>query len=318
MKTACIIPAVNEEATIGEILIDVMDYVDYVILVDDGSTDQTPVIARQMGAHVVSHQRNMGVGAAFSTGVKEALKMGADVIVTLDADGQFRPEEIQYLVAPIMNDEMDFVTGSRFSDDATAPKSTWAKKFGNRFFTGLVNRLTKSNFTDTQCGFRAYSREALLRLNTFGRFTYTQEVFLDLANKNMRMMEVPIHARPRKVGGSRVVKNPIHYGLRALKIILQFERDFRPLRFFGVIGLAFLLPGLAMLLIVFVNWLLTSMSSPYTSFVSMGGILTIVGTIFIILALIADMNGRQRLLQEEMLYLMRRQYYDNDEGGKDS
>jgi len=318
MKTACIIPAINEEATIGEILIKVMDHVDYVVLVDDGSTDQTPVIARQMGARVVSHQRNMGVGAAFSTGVKEALKMDAGVVVTFDADGQFIPEEIPNLITPIVNDEADFVTGSRFSNGATAPESTWAKKFGNRLFTRLVNRLAKSNFTDTQCGFRAYSREALLRLNTFGKFTYTQEVFLDLANKNMRMMEVPIHTRPRKIGRSRVVKNPIHYGLRALKIIFQFERDFRPLRFFGAVGLAFLLPGLAMLLIVFVNWLLTSMSSPYTSFISMGGMLTIVGTIFIILALIADMNGRQRLLQEEMLYLMRRQYYDNDRGGKDS
>lgn len=318
MRTACIIPAINEEATIGEVLSEVMNYVDDVVLVDDGSTDQTPVIARQMGVHVISHQMNRGVGAAFSTGVREVLKMDADIVITFDADGQFRPEEIPLLIAPIMNDEVDFVTGSRFLNDASVPDSTWAKRFGNRLFTRIVNKLVGSNFTDTQCGFRAYSREALLRLTTFGKFTYTQEVFLDLANKNMRMMEVPIQVRPRKVGKSKVVKNPIHYGLRALKIILQYERDFRPLRFFGLVGLAFLLPGLAMLLFVFVNWLLTGMSSPYTSLISIGGILTLVAIIFLILALIADMNGRQRLLQEELLYLMRKQSYEQGRGGNNS
>jgi len=318
MRTACIIPAMNEAATIQEVIAEVKRYVDDVFLVDDGSTDQTAEIARDMGAHVVSHQNNMGVGAAFSTGVREVLKNDVEIVVTFDADGQFDPEEIPSLIDPIMRDEVDFVTGTRFSEGAQEVDSTWAKRFGNRFFTRIVNRLVGYNFTDTQCGFRAYSREALLKLTTFGQFTYTQEVFLDLANKKMRMMEVPIHVRPRKVGKSRVVKNPIHYGLRAMKIILQFERDFRPLRFFGLIGLVFLLPGLAMLLFVFINWLLTGMSSPYTSLISVGGILTMVAIIFIILALIADMNGRQRLLQEEILYLTRKQHYGELEGGKDS
>jgi glycosyltransferase involved in cell wall biosynthesis len=318
MKTACIIPALNEEATIGEVLKETMKYVDDVVIVDDGSSDRTADIARGMGAHVVRHQMNKGVGAAFSTGVKEVLKMGADVVVTLDADGQFRPEEIPLLIAPILNDEVDFVTGSRFLNDNTIPESTWTKRFGNKLFTRIINKLIGSHFTDTQCGFRAYSREALLRLTIFGKFTYTQEVFLDLANKNMRMKEIAIQVKPRRVGKSKVVKNPVHYGLRALKIILQYERDFRPLRFFSMIGLAFLLPGLAMLLFVFVNWLLTGMSSPYTSLISIGGILTLVAIIFLILALIADMNGRQRLLQEELLYLMRKQSYEQGRGGNNS
>jgi len=317
VRTACIIPAINEEATIAEVLSEVMGYVDHVILVDDGSTDRTPLIAKEMGVSVLSHQMNMGVGAAFQTGVREALKTDADVVVTYDADGQFRPEEIPSLIAPIIEGEADFVSGTRFSDGFSDLESTWAKKFGNRLFTRIVNRLVGSNFTDTQCGFRAYSREALLRLTTFGRFTYTQEVFLDLASKNMRMKEVPIHVRPRKVGKSKVVRNPVHYGLRALKIIIQFERDFRPLRFFSIVSLFFLLPGLAMLLIVLFNWLLTGMSSPYTSLISIGGILILVSIIFIILALIADMNGRQRVLQEEMLYLLRKQYYSEERGGKE-
>jgi len=318
MITACIIPAINEEVTIGDVLLEVKGYVDSIIVVDDGSSDQTPNIARDLGAQVVSHSRNMGVGAAFSTGVKEALKMNVDVVVTFDADNQFRADEIPKLMAPILRNEADFVTGTRFADASSLPDSTWTKRFGNKLFTRIVNKLIGQNFTDTQCGFRAYSREALLRLTTFGQFTYTQEVFLDLANKNMRMAEVPITVLPRKAGKSRVVKNPVHYGLRALKIILQFERDFRPLRFFGMVGMIFLVPGLAMLIFVFLNWLITDMSSPYTSLITIGGILTLVAIIFFILALIADMNGRQRLLQEELLYMIRKQAYEQDRGGEGS
>lgn len=318
MKTVCLIPAMNEVETIEEVIREVRLYVDDVILIDDGSTDGTAETARNLGVHVISHQINMGVGAAFSTGVREVLRSDADIVVTFDADGQFDPKEIPLLMEPIKNDIADFVTGTRFSEGASTFESTWAKRFGNRLFTRIVNRLIGSEFTDTQCGFRAYSREALLRLNTFGQFTYTQEVFLDLANKKMRMMEVPVHVRPRKVGQSKVVKSPIHYGLRALKIILQFERDYRPLRFFSLVGLAFLLPGLAMLLFVFFNWLMTGMSSPYTSLIIVGGVLTLVAIIFLILALIADMNGRQRLLQEELLYLMRKQSYEQGRGGNNS
>jgi glycosyltransferase involved in cell wall biosynthesis len=318
MRTICIIPALNEGATIGDIIDDVMCYVDAVIVVDDGSHDDTSSISLDHGAKVVRHPKNLGVGSAFSTGVREALTAGADAMVTIDADGQFRPEDIPRLLSPISDGSADFVTGTRFASESGYKTTSRMKSYGNRLFTRIVNGLVGYDFTDTQCGFRAYSREALLCLTNFGRFTYTQEVFLNLASKNLRMVEVPIEISPRKVGKSRVVKNPFHYGLRAMKIIIQFERDYHPLRFFGIISLLFLVPGLGMLMIVMVNWLITGMSTPYTSLIMIGGILTLVAIIFFILALIADMNGRQRLLQEETLYLTRKQYYDRIKGEGDS
>jgi len=317
MKLVCIIPAYNEEETILEAVLGVSQYTDQIIVVDDGSEDRTRILALEAGAIVISHSHNMGVGAAFSSGALAALENGADVVVSFDADGQFHYKDIPRLVEPILEGKADFVSGSRFFDASRKIEMSFFKRFGNRLFTKIVNWLTGMNFTDTQCGFRAYSREALLRLTVFGKFTYTQEVFLDLANKNMRMLEVPITVRPRKKGNSKVVKNPFSYGIRALKIIIQSERDYHPLRFFSIISLLFLIPGLLMLGTVAVNWLVTGMTSPYTSLIYVGGILSLVAIIFIVLALIADMNGRQRVLLEEMLYLMKREVYGPEKGGKD-
>jgi glycosyltransferase involved in cell wall biosynthesis len=252
---------------------------------------------------------NKGVGMAFATGVEKALEIGADVVVTIDADGQFQASEIPKVIGPIIEGHADFVTGSRFLETGSELQMDNTKRFGNKMFTRIVNRLTGQKFTDTQCGFRAYSKEALLRLTLFGKFTYTQEVLLDLTNKNIRVIEVPITVLPRKSGDSKVVKSPFHYGFRALKIIIQAERDYHPLRFFGAISLVFIIPALLMLAIVLVNWFTTGMTSPFTSLLSIGGTSLLVGVIFIILALVADMQGRSRRLQEEMLYLLKRQRY---------
>jgi len=308
-KIIAIIPAFNEESTIRSVISETMKWVDQIIVVDDGSTDNTASIARELNTIVLSHSRRMGVGAAFSSGIDKALSLGADIVVTLDADGQFDPNEIPKLIQPIIEGKADFVTGSRFLNDNQVPGMNKTKRIGNSFFTRLTNWLTGMNFTDTQCGFRAYSKEALLRLTTFGRYTYTQEVFLDLVNKNMRAIEVPVRVFPRKSGKSKVVRNPFSYGLRALKIILQAERDHHPLRFFTAISLCFIIPSITMFSFVFAHWLVSGKTSPFTSLLSISGTLFLVGIIFIVLALIADMQGRQRKIQEEILYLLRRQRY---------
>jgi len=308
-KLIVLIPVFNEASTIGSVISKTMKYAQTILVIDDGSTDDSAVIAKYLNAIVVSHPKRRGVGAAFSTGIEKALSLGADIVVTIDADGQFDPDEIPKLIEPIIEGRADFVTGSRFKDGAEIPGMTWTKIMGNQFFIKLTNLLTGMKFTDTQCGFRAYSREALLRLTIFGHFTYTQEVFLDLISKNMRVVEVPVKVYPRRSGKSRVVRNPILYGLRALKIILQTERDHHPLRFFTAISLCFIVPSITMFSFVFAHWLLSGKTSPFTSLLSISGTLFLVGIIFIVLALIADMQGRQRKIQEEILYLLRRQRY---------
>lgn len=205
-------PAFNEEKLIGGVLDRMPDYVDTIVVVDDGSTDKTPHIARAKGALVVTHNMNRGVGAAFHTGVDKALELNTDIMVTIDADGQFDPKDIDTLIDPIRDGDADFVTASRFKNKKLAPTMPRLKYWGNIAMSRLISFLTGQKFYDVSCGFRAYSKEALLRLNLFGEFTYTQETFMDLAFKNIAIQEVPISIQgERKYGQSKVAKNLFRY-----------------------------------------------------------------------------------------------------------
>ena len=309
MKIIAFIPAYNEEKTIGDVVKGAMGFVDEVIVVDDGSRDGTAQKAREAGAIVHSNPRNLGVGATFKNGVTLAMEHGADALVTLDGDNQFYVEDVPRILEPILNGTADLVTGTRFPKEGMGQEMGRTKAFGNRFFSKLISRLTGFEFSDTQCGFRAYSKEALLRLNLYGRFTYTQEVFLNLVNKNLIVTEVPIKVKLRKTGKSRVVKNPFQYGTRALKIILLAERDHYPLRFFGIISAIFFILSGAAFLTVLLNWLITNQTSPFSNLITLGGFFSLVGVLLLIIALIADMLGRQRQIQEEILYRLRQEHY---------
>lgn len=303
MNIIALIPAYNEEKTIERAVNDVKAHVDTVVVIDDGSHDQTGQYAEKAGAVVVSHPENRGVGAAVKTGMERGLELGADILVSIDADGQFDADDIPRLLAPILCDEADFVTGSRFLlENPAMPR---VKRMGNTLFTWLVNVLTHSSFTDTQCGFRALSREAALRITLFGDFTYTQETFLDLVSKKMRMKEIPVKVAYDEARKSRVVKNPLAYGVSALLIIVRTMIDLYPFKIFGMLGSAIFISGAVSGSILFIRWVLTSQVSPYRSLVTLSGVLLIVGFLCIILALIADMLGRQRKIQEEILYYAR-------------
>ena len=323
MKLVVTIPAYNEEETVARVVTEIpraiegVDQVE-VLVIDDGSSDGTVQQAKEAGAdRVVSHTAKNGVGAAFSTGKDFALRMGADIIVTMDADGQFDPNDIPRLIEPILQGQADFVTGSRFLDRSLKPKMPWIKQMGNSLFTRIVNFLTGQKLADTQCGFRAYSCEAALRLNTFGDFTYTQEVLIDLLNKRMKVREVPVQVRQRE-GKSKVVTHWYSYGLKALVIAMRVFRDHKPLRFFGAISLLALIPGVTIGLFVLVHWAITGRTSPFTSLLYLVVVLLILGTIFLVLALIADMLGRLRRIEEEQLYYSKLQRYKGADRTRES
>ncbi len=314
MKLVILIPAFNEEKSLGKVLekipqkIKGVDQID-VLVVNDGSTDQTAAIARQNGAKVVTHPKNRGLGAAFKTGIDEALKIGADIIVNIDADGQFNPKDIPLLIAPILSGQAQMATATRFKEKALIPANIPpAKLWGNRQFTKLVNFLTGENFTDTQCGFRAYSREAALRLNLFGQFTYTQEVFIDLLEKGMNIVEVPLKVTYFKNSQrkSAISGSLLKYGFRALEIILRTFRDYRPLLFFGIPGMAICLPGFILALGSLIYWLILKKTTPVRMYLFTGIVLILFGFLLIFLALVADMFKRMRKNQEEMLYQMKK------------
>lgn len=303
------IPALNEEDTIGRVIRDARDVIGgagKILVIDDGSTDRTVAISKQAGADlIVSHGTNRGLGIAFQTGIQTALSMQADIIVNIDADCQFDPADIPRLVQPILENQADMVTCSRFLDKSMEPTMPAIKKNGNHFFTRLVSYLTNQRFTDTQCGFRAYSREATLRMTIFGRFTYTQEVFLDLATKGMRIAEVPCVVKGEREGQSRMVKSVISYGTKALLISMRSFRDYNPLKFFGGIGFVLFGSGFIIGAGMVIRYLLTRMVSPFTSLISVALLLMIIGFLLGVLAMIADMFTRQRKMMEEILYYQR-------------
>jgi len=317
-KIAVNIPAFNEEKTIAQVIKQVPRTIPgvkkvSVIVIDDGSSDRTGDLARGVGGadKVARHTVNRGLGVAFRTGLEEALKLGADIIVTMDADGQFDPKDIPRLIQPIMEDKADVVTCSRFKDRAMVPKMPWVKKFGNSVFTKIVSFLTGKKFTDTQCGFRAYSREAALRATLFGKFTYSQEVLLDLSQKGMVIEEVACRVRGQREGQSKIVSHWYSYGAKALLIIMRAVRDYSPLKFFGIPGGIIFGAGLVTGLFMAAYWLLYTQTYPYTSLISVSALLLTIGFLMMAVALLADLSGRQRKIQEEILYRIKKKEFGN-------
>lgn len=310
------IPALNEAATIQEAIrrvpttISGIDKID-VLVIDDGSQDKTAHLAAESGATVASHPENLGVGAAFATGLDLALRKGADIVVNMDGDLQFQPEDIPALVDPILRGGYGFASCSRFSDPEKEPEMPWIKRWGNGVMCRLVNWLSGGKrFTDVSCGFRAYSRDAALRMNLYGSFTYTQETLLDLVKKKVTMTEVPLVVQGvRSHGQSRVASNLWRYAFNTLAILIRALRDWRPLTFFGSIAILFMIVGFLLLLFVGGWWIATSHTSPWTSIITLGGASIVMGMVFGMLALVADQIGRGRRIQEELLYLERRRSY---------
>lgn len=202
---AVVVPARNEEATIGELL----DRISSVrvpgcelraFVVDDGSTDRTAGIARSRGATVVSHPVNMGLGAAVRTGLGAAVEAGARAVAYLDADLEYFPEDIPALVEPVLDGRADYVLGSRFLGGVRGMRLY--RRIGNYAFTGLLMLLTGRWMTDGQTGMRAFSREAAASAEIIHDYNYAQVLTLDLIRKGFRLAEVPIRYRVREHGES--------------------------------------------------------------------------------------------------------------------
>jgi glycosyltransferase involved in cell wall biosynthesis len=304
------IPAFNEAATIRDVIAAVpqrLDGIDEItiVVIDDGSSDDTGSLARQAGAEVVRHAQNSGVGVAFQTMVRHALAVQADLLVTLDGDGQFNPADIAKLIAPILGGTALVCTASRFADAALVPTMPWVKKWGNRRVAGLVNRLTGHRYADVSCGFRAYAREALLRLTVYHSFTYTHETFLDLAAKRIPIVEIPLTIRgTREHGKSKVAASVVRYGIQTAKIMLYTYRDQRPLRLCGWLAAPFALIGLALLIWSFVTFQSTGSWLKWAAFT--GGASFGVAVVTLFFGFMADIATRLRRNQEEILYWLRK------------
>jgi glycosyltransferase involved in cell wall biosynthesis len=300
MRLIIQLPALNEAASIGRVLGNIpsqLPGVDEILMVvvDDGSTDGTGRIALEHGAIVVTHERSRGVGAAFRSGLARSIELCPDLIVTMDADGQFNPNDIAVLIGPIVAGEADFVSASRFKDPAFEPSMPRAKRWGNKIIARWLSHMTGQTFHDVSCGFRAYSRKAFLRLDPQGDFTYTHEVFLSLAFAGLRIREVPVNVRGvREHGQSRVAGNLLRYAWRAGTIILATYRDYRPMALFGRIAGALGVCGLAALGFLGVHWMRTGAFFPYKAVGFAGGALCGAALLVALVGFVASMLARVR------------------------
>lgn len=314
------IPCLNEAKTVGDVIralprtLPGVGAVD-VLVVDDGSTDATAEVARAAGATVRSHGRNRGVGASFQTALDHAVRREYDILCTIDADGQFSTDDVPRLVAPIVEGSADFVTGSRFADGRAIPNMSAAKRWGNARMSNLISQLVGRRFVDVSCGFRAYGREAILHLNLHGDFTYTQETFLQLSFKGLRIDEVPVEVRYFSERKSRVAHSILRYALKTSAIIFAAYRDYRPIQFFWGLAAVFIGTGALVSSVMLVNYLTTGMFRPHLWSGFTGGFLVSVGLVALVLGIIADMLDRVRKNQERILYHLKRDGRGRDTGG---
>jgi glycosyltransferase involved in cell wall biosynthesis len=236
LRVACI-PALNEEKTIGTVVLLAQERVDRVLVCDDGSQDLTGQLAEKLGARVIRHSKNMGKGEAMRSLFSACRDMGADIMVTLDGDGQHDPREIPALMAPIENGEADIVIGARFHEKNKEIPAY--RKTGNK----LLNAVTLSGISDTQSGFRAYSKSALekIRPAEMGMGVDSQ-ILMDASRQGLRLVEVPISV---KYGiGKTSTYNPIYHTMDVMISAVKVTSIRHPLIFYGIPGLGISLVGL--------------------------------------------------------------------------
>ena len=315
MRLIINIPAYNEESVIGKTIKNMPRHyegIDEVLIqvVDDGSSDRTAEVAKESGADfVLKHGINRRLGVMFATASENALREGADIMVNIDADGQFDSAEIQKLIDPVLQNQADMVVGDRFSQ-SSAKNIPWIKDFFNRLGASLVGSFLNVKTDDLTCGFRAHSRETLLRLNNPTGFTYTQETIIDAIGKNLRVLWVPVQVTYFADRKSKIVKSVYSFVNNSARIILKAVRDVRPMKFFGVPGL-FLI---ALALLGFIAFLVQYFGSgfkvtPYLNYLLSSSIVFIIGIQLLIFAFIADMIKSNRKLTEDMMYQSRKERY---------
>jgi glycosyltransferase involved in cell wall biosynthesis len=218
IKLVAIIPCLNEERFIGDVVARAIKHVDKVIVVDDGSNDNTAKVASQSGAEVISHGTRQGAGAATRTGFNAAIKYGAEIVVSLDGDGQHNPDEIPDVVKPVLAGKADLVIGSRFLCTAEVPVH---RKFGIDAITWLYNVGHKEKIVDGQSGFRAYSRKALEVIKiTYPGFGFSIQTLVQPRKNKLKITEVPISCIYHDAGSTQ---DPVTHGFSVAWAVIKIR-----------------------------------------------------------------------------------------------
>lgn len=304
MKLVIQIPCLNEEATLPVTIRDLpaqlpgIDRIE-ILVIDDGSTDRTSEIARQLGAaRVVRFPARRGLARAFDTGLREALAMGADVIVNTDADNQYVGADIGKLITPILEKRADMVLGSRPID--SIEHFSPLKKVLQRLGSGVVRALSNTDVPDATSGFRAYSREAAVRLTVLTGFTYTLETLIQASQKNLTIAHVPIRVNG-KLRESRLFKGMGSYISRSLGTMLRVYLLYQPLKFFLSLAGLSLLGAVALFGRFLFIYARQPVDSGHVQSLIVAGALAVIGVLFISLGVLSDLTAMNRRLLEEVV-----------------
>jgi glycosyltransferase involved in cell wall biosynthesis len=277
-----------------------------VLVVDDGSTDGTAQVAQAQGVHhLVRLPQRRGLAAAFQAGVAQALSLGADIIVNTDGDNQYPGSAIPRLVAPILAGEADVVIGDR--NPTHSHDASLTKRFLQGWGSWVVQMAAGVRVADATSGFRAFTREAALRLNLFTRYTYTLEMIIQAAKKGQRVAFVPVDVNIR-TRESRLIRSNWDYVKRSAAAILRLHALYEPLRTFGLLALPFALVGL-LLLARFAYLYLTGQSmgvARHVQSILIGSTSLILGFLIFLFGVLAELTAANRQLLEETLYRLKR------------
>lgn len=309
MKLIIQIPCYNEAETLTIALdhlpkhIDGVDEIE-VLIINDGSTDETVQVARDWGVnHIVSFKQNKGLARGFMAGMDACLHLGADIIVNTDADDQYCGADIERLVRPILEERADIVIGERPIDETE--HFSKKKKMFQHLGSWVVRVASHTNIPDAPSGFRAYSREAALRLNVVNEYTYTLETIIQAGWNRTPMLSVPVRTNP-DLRPSRLFNSMWRYMKRSSSVILRSFAMYKPLRFFGIIGGIFFGAGVLLGLRFIIIFLSTGSGSGHIQSLILCAALLMIGVQVFIAGIQADLISDNRKLLEDVQYRVRK------------
>jgi glycosyltransferase involved in cell wall biosynthesis len=311
MKLIVTIPALNEAPTIGDVIREIprslpgINEVEVLVL-DDGSRDDTVEAALSAGAdYVLSNPVNRGLARTFKTALHEAVVRGADIIVNTDADNHYDQSRIPELIAPLLNGDADISIGSRLIDDLPMKA---ANKYGNKTANYVMQRLLRMPDVDVSTGFRAYTREAAMKLNVLSDHTYTHETLINALDQRLSVVNVPIAARHVE-RPSRLIKGIVSHVFRAGGVILRSFLLYRPMQVYGALGAALLLLG-AVPFARYAWFLSHGESDGHIQSLIVGSALWFIGGQMFITGLLAVAIGWNRRMMEEVLFRVKEERID--------
>ncbi|MDY3250504.1 MAG: glycosyltransferase family 2 protein [Candidatus Choladocola sp.] len=315
MKLIIQIPCYNEAETLEIALndlpkhIDGIDEIEYLII-NDGSKDNTVEVARNWGVnYVVNFKQNKGLAKGFMAGLDACLRNGADIIVNTDADNQYVGEDIEKLVRPILDGKADMVIGER-PIDQTEHFSPLKKKL-QHFGSWVVRKASKTDIPDAPSGFRAYSREAAMRINVVNEYTYTLETIVQAGRNKMALTSVPIRTNG-ELRPSRLFNSMLGYVKKSMLTIIRAFLMYRPLMFFTTIGSVLSLIGVG-LGVRFLVYFFAGTGAGHIQSLILASMMIILGVMTIIVGLQGDIIAANRKILEDIQYHVRKIDYDNQE-----